>query len=168
MPALVAAFKDPAVVAELQEAWGDGSAGSQGSCTSSVQDLFRRRQLFVWKNKCAFTNLSMDQVSLQACRIIPLRAKFHSLDLGWEVRLVLRELCECSYSHVGPARGTQVWQRDAWTLVDQQGQDVGAPASGPQATRPHYFAEPLQQWVFGHTGVLLYAAVCVRSPADRC
>ena len=110
-----------AVAAALREAWGDGSAGSQGSCTSSVQNEFRLRQLAVWKNKCAFTNLSTDQGSLQACRIIPLRAKFHSLDLGWEVRLVLRGLCECSYSHVGPARGTQSGKEMLGHLSTDQG-----------------------------------------------
>ena len=146
-----------AVAAALREAWGDGSAGSQGSCTSSVQNEFRLRQLAVWKNKCAFTNLSTDQGSLQACRIIPLRAKFHSLDLGWEVRLVLRGLCECSYSHVGPARGTQSGKEMLGHLSTDQGkmwvlQHLGSKHHVDIATLNH---EVLALYVTHLAGVLL-------------
>ena len=154
------------MVAALQEAWGDRSAGSQGSCTSSMQDLFRRRQLFVWKNKCAFTNLSTDQGSLQACRIIPLRAKFHSLDLGWEVRL--RGLCECSYSHVGPARGTQSGKEMLGHLSTDQGKMWVLHHLGcKHGIHIHTLNHPSNGFLAVQV-CLLYAAACVRSPADRC
>ena len=155
-----------AVAGALREAWGDGSAGSRGTRNSSAQDEFRRCQLPLWKNKCAFTNLSTDQGSLQACRIIPLRAKFHSLDLGWEVRL--RGLCECSYSHVGPARGTQSGKEMLGHLSTDQGKMWVLHHLGRKhRINIHTLNHPSNGFLAVQV-CLLYAAACVHSPADRC